>query len=157
LIFNCPTLFFKFDKSIISSKEASLVLQTVATLSRVVESLICTIFSISSSLSKLQFFSQISFTFRFIFDEATFIYLNCSLLFIIISKLIDLDSHDFTNNFLVFHHLTSTFVASKLSSKSASFQVLLNITGDRVILSPTQKKLGKLSFIITFFVVVKVS
>jgi hypothetical protein len=49
------------------------------------------------------------------------------------------------------------FVHSIAISKSPSFQVLLNTTGDKVISSQTQKKFGKLSFTISSFVVVIVS
>jgi len=44
----------------------------------------------------------------------------------------------------------------KETSNPASFQVLLNITGESIILSDEDKNLGRFSFIITVFVVIKV-
>gem|GEM_PF-3815517 len=94
---------------------------------------------------------------KFTFEKAKFISLKYFLSFTKTSKLTTFDSPFFINNFLLFHHFTSTFVASTEISKSPSFHVLLNTTGARITLSQTPKKFGKLSFIISSFAVVTVS
>jgi hypothetical protein len=88
-------------------------------------------------------------------NKFLFSLIHISLTFIL--KLIVFDSQFCIKTSFLFLSNISAFDISKLIINLSSFQVLLNTTGDKNIVSFEPKNLGRLSFIINCFVVTIVS
>jgi len=89
----------------------------------------------------------------FIVEIALFKSHNTQISTIFASKLTVFCSSFHKNIFLEFQSSISKFDQEKVISKSQAFQVLLNITGENIILSLETRKLGKLSLICKGFAV----